>query len=176
MVRPPAGEPDRPGAGTCRTWGRPRPMTSRNTLAAVPPTAGADGEDAPSDRARAEERARRAVGSVADALKERLDPRTVAARVDPIGFVPALAGAAKAVVTHPGTASKVGLGWGLDASRAGVVSALRAFGATTGGPAAPPERDPRYKDPVWEENAWYWLCRQEYTLFANRLRELAAGL
>jgi polyhydroxyalkanoate synthase len=151
-------------------------MTSRNTLAAVPPTAGAAGEDAPSDRARAEERARRAVGSVADAVKERLDPRTVAARVDPIGFVPALAGAAKAVVTHPGTAAKVGLGWGLDASRAGAVSALRAFGATTEGPAAVAERDPRYKDPVWEENAWYWLCRQEYTLFANRLRELAAGL
>lgn len=151
-------------------------MTSRKTLAAVPPAAGAPGADAPSDRARAEERARRVVGSVADAVKERLDPRTVAARLDPIGFVPALAGAARALATHPGTAAKVGLGWGLDASRAGAVGALRAVGATTAGPAVLPERDPRYKDPVWEENAWYWLCRQEYALLAARLRELAGGL
>jgi polyhydroxyalkanoate synthase len=125
---------------------------------------------------RAEDRARQVVGSVADTVKERLDPRTVAARLDPIGFVPALADAAKAVATHPRTAAKVGVGWGLDASRAGAVSALRAFGAMTEGPANLPERDPRYSDPVWEENAWYWLCRQEYAVFAARLRELARGL
>jgi polyhydroxyalkanoate synthase len=151
-------------------------MTSRNSLAAVPPAAGATGSGDASDRARAEDRARRVVGSVADVVKERLDPRTVAARLDPIGFVPALAGAAKAAATHPRATAKVGLGWGVDAARAGAVGALRALGATTAGPAVLPERDPRYKDPVWEENAWYWLCRQEYSLLAARLRELTGSL
>jgi polyhydroxyalkanoate synthase subunit PhaC len=118
-----------------------------------------------------QEQARRVVGTV----REALDPRTVAAKLDPVGFAPALAGVARSVLTRPVAAARTGLGWGVDAGRAGVVSALRAVGSTADGPAVL-ESDPRYKDPVWEENAWYWLCRQQHGLLAGRLRELTAGL
>jgi polyhydroxyalkanoate synthase len=71
---------------------------------------------------------------------------------------------------------RAGLGWGVDAGRAGLVSALRAVGGTTDGPATLPEKDPRFADPVWEENAWYWLCRQEHALLAERLGEFSRTL
>ncbi|MCF7548714.1 alpha/beta hydrolase [Pseudonocardia sp. WMMC193] len=113
---------------------------------------------------------------VVETVREALDPRTVAAKLDPVGFAPALAGAARSVLTRPVAAARTGLGWGVDAGRAGVVSALRAVGSTASGPAVLAERDPRYADPVWEENAWYWLCRQQHGLLADRLRELTAGM
>jgi polyhydroxyalkanoate synthase len=109
-------------------------------------------------------------------VKEALSPTGFVARVDPVGFGPAVAGAARALVTHPRATARTGLGWGLDAGRAGVVSALRAVGGTATGPAVVADRDPRYQDPVWEENAWYWLCRQEHALFADRIVELAGNL
>jgi len=125
-----------------------------------------------SDTGATEERARRIV----DTVRETFDPKTLAAKVDPIGFAPALASAARSAVAHPGAVARAGLGWGLDAGRAGLVSALRAVGGTASGPAVLAERDPRFKDPVWEENAWYWLCRQQHALLTDRLGELSETL
>ncbi|GAA1834904.1 class I poly(R)-hydroxyalkanoic acid synthase [Pseudonocardia ailaonensis] len=113
---------------------------------------------------------------VVNAVRDRLDPRSVAARVDPVGFGSALAGAVRSAVSHPRTSARIGLGWGLDTVRASGVSAVRAVGGTAKGPAVLPESDRAYADPVWEENAWYWLCRQQSALFCARLRELAGAV
>ncbi|GAA4550048.1 PHA/PHB synthase family protein [Pseudonocardia xishanensis] len=124
------------------------------------------------DTGSTEDRARRIVGGV----REALDAKALVAKVDPIGFGPALAGAVRSAAAHPGAVARTGLGWGLDAGRAGLVSALRAVGSTSGGPAVLPEKDPRFADPVWEENAWYWFCRQQHALLADRLSTLSRTL
>lgn len=117
---------------------------------------------------------RQAAGLVRD-LRELADPEGLAAKVDPVGFGGALGEAAKSLATSPGAVLRAGLGFGLDSARAVAAAASRAVGGTTTGPASLPERDKRYADPAWEDNAWYYLARQEHALLADRLTELSAA-
>ncbi|RZT85353.1 polyhydroxyalkanoate synthase [Pseudonocardia sediminis] len=127
------------------------------------------------DPAQATETLRRQALSLVADLRELASPAGVGAKVDPVGFGDALGEAARALVSSPGSVLRSGLGLGVDSARAVLAAASRAVGGTTAGPASLPENDKRYADPAWESNAWYYLCRQEHRLVADRLEELSAA-
>jgi len=119
---------------------------------------------------------RTATGRAAQALataRELLDPAGFAAAVDPIGFAGALAEAGRALAARPLPAVRGVLGLAAGSGRAAVTAALRGLGRHDAGPAALPVKDRRYADPAWEGNAYYYLLRQQHTLFAEHLRAVA---
>ncbi|WP_083275763.1 PHA/PHB synthase family protein [Pseudonocardia sp. HH130630-07] len=117
---------------------------------------------------------RQAAGLVRD-LRELADPEGLKAKVDPVGFGGALGEAARSLAGRPGAVLRAGFGLGVDSARAVAAAATRAVGGTTTGPAALPAQDKRYGDPAWENNAWYYLARQQHALLADRFTELAAA-
>lgn len=105
-----------------------------------------------------------------------LDPEATAARVDPMAFGDALGEAARSLAASPLAAARATLEFGATSGRAILAAALRQAGATTEGPAELPANDRRYSDPAWEQNAWYYLCRQQHALFTDWLRTLSGEL
>ncbi|NMH93713.1 alpha/beta fold hydrolase [Pseudonocardia bannensis] len=98
------------------------------------------------------------------------------ARVDPVGLGGALGEAARALAASPFEAVRATAEFGAQTRRAALAALQRGLGATAEGPAELPVKDRRYTDPAWEQNAWYYLCRQEHTLFADYLHAVAEDL
>ena len=93
-------------------------------------------------------------------------------QLDPAAFGAALGRFAGALASSP-----VGTAAALTRFAAGTVQAssaamLRAMGQPVSGPVADPPRDKRFSDPTWEENAWYYLLRQQHLLLERLVREL----
>lgn len=116
---------------------------------------------------------RRTASDMANNLRELLDPQSLAAAADPVGFAGALTEAARVVVTHPVPAARSTVDLATGSGRAALAAVLRGLGGRQTGPAPLPEKDRRYADPAWEGNAWYFLLRQEHALFAHCLRAVA---
>jgi polyhydroxyalkanoate synthase len=116
---------------------------------------------------------RQTASDMANNLRELLDPQSLAAAADPVGFAGALTEAARVVVTHPVPAARSTVDLATGSGRAALAAVLRGLGGRQTGPAPLPEKDRRYADPAWEGNAWYFLLRQEHALFAHCLRAVA---
>ncbi|MDT7710728.1 MAG: poly[(R)-3-hydroxyalkanoate] polymerase subunit PhaC [Pseudonocardiales bacterium] len=109
-------------------------------------------------------------------LRDLLDPKGLAAAVDPVGFGGALAEAGKALARRPLPVARGVLGLATGSGRATVTALRRGLGSHDAGPAALPDKDRRYADPSWEGNAYYFLLRQQHALFAEQLRRVAGEL
>ncbi|WP_308259415.1 PHA/PHB synthase family protein [Pseudonocardia sp. H11422] len=119
---------------------------------------------------------RQAAEELVTNLRDLLDPRTTLTRVDPVGLGGALGEAARALAASPLDAVRATADFGGQSGRAALAALQRGLGATADGPAELPAKDRRYADPAWEQNAWYYLCRQEHALFADYLGAIAADL
>jgi len=102
-------------------------------------------------------------------LGDVVSPSWLVARVDPMNFAGALAETAVAVAAHPGTAVTA------TAQLAG--AALRAAADAVPGTRVPGTRAPgarsadrRHRNPAWEDNPWYALCRREHEVLAGWAR------
>nr|WP_239028244.1 alpha/beta fold hydrolase [Pseudonocardia acidicola] len=119
---------------------------------------------------------RRTAADMVTSLRDLLDPREAAAQVDPVGLAGAGLEALRALASSPAAAVRATIAFGGDTGRAALAALLRGAGATSEGPAELTPEDRRYADPAWEQNAWYYLCRQEHALFADHLRAVSGEL
>ena len=99
-------------------------------------------------------------------------------RVDPVGFGRALAFETAGLVRHPLSTGRAIARWANGALVAAGVSAVRAAGATPPGPMPVPEKDRRFVDKTWSENAFFFWLLQNHLLREQLAKELleAAGL
>lgn len=96
------------------------------------------------------------------------------ARIDPVGFGPALVRAVGSLVSRPLPVARAGLDLWSGSGQALWASWLRMAGLEVEGPARPPPGDRRHGDRAYTDNAWFYLCRQQHLLVAGYLRALLA--
>ncbi|MQA14380.1 MAG: alpha/beta fold hydrolase [Pseudonocardiaceae bacterium] len=97
------------------------------------------------------------------------------ARVDPAGFGEALGRLAISAAGNPLPAVQATMSYGAGNTRAAMAALLRGAGADVDGPAELPAKDPRYTDPAWTQNPFFYLCRQQHMLLESYLAELVDG-
>lgn len=114
---------------------------------------------------------RREAAESAFALRSLLGIDAVMAEVDPAGLGHALGKLAVAVAAKPAEASRAALEYGMRSAHAALSSALRAMGIDAQGPIEPTV-DPRFSDPAWSANSWFYFVRQQYGLLERFLRDL----
>ena len=93
-------------------------------------------------------------------------------RVDPVGFGRALGAEATGLVRHPLSTARALAHWSNGALVAAAVSAARAVGATPAGPMPVPEKDRRFGDRTWSENALFFWLLQQHLLREQLAKEL----
>jgi polyhydroxyalkanoate synthase len=94
---------------------------------------------------------------------------------DPMAFGAALTELGKRLATEPTVLAGSMLKFGFGLAGIGAVVACRALGASTRGPIADDEPDPRFADPAWETNPGFYGLRQLYLLWARTMKELAVA-
>ena len=119
-------------------------------------------------------RVQEAAADLVSSIRELLTADDLLLRLDPVGFGTALRRAAASLAARPLPVARATVDFYGAAGQAVVVSALRAVGVSTEGPAELPDSDRRHADPAYTSNAWFYLCRQQHTLFAAYLRALAS--
>jgi polyhydroxyalkanoate synthase len=113
----------------------------------------------------------------AAAAAEALGPEAgfLVRAIDPVGLGEALARAAFGLARNPMGVAEAASGYVAGLIAATAAAGARAFGADVPGPATGPAKDRRFGDRTWEENAAYWLLRQQYLLFSELMDELVAA-
>jgi polyhydroxyalkanoate synthase len=109
---------------------------------------------------------------VAD-LRELMDTDAVTAQVDPVGVSGALRRAVASLAGQPLGVTQTATSFSARSAQAALTTLLRAVGLDVTGPADLATRDRRYADPAYTSNAWFYLARQQHTLFSDCVRELA---
>jgi poly[(R)-3-hydroxyalkanoate] polymerase subunit PhaC len=93
-------------------------------------------------------------------------------RVDAVGFGRALATEAAGLLRHPLSTAGAVARWANGAMVAAGVTTARAVGATPEGPMPMPEKDRRFGDRTWSENAFFFWLLQHHLLREQLAREL----
>jgi polyhydroxyalkanoate synthase len=111
---------------------------------------------------------------VIDEVAEALEPEWhLLVDPDPANLLRALGDALASDLARPFSVAALTGRWAADLARASLAGAARAAGARVDGPhagpggpsrgaAVPAKPDPRFADPAWEENAWFYTLRQAY--------------
>jgi len=93
-------------------------------------------------------------------------------QLDPAAFGTALVRTAGRLAISPIGTAGAATRYAARMVQASTAAMLRAMGQTVDGPVADPPRDKRFSDPAWEENAWYYLLRQQHMLLERLVSEL----
>ena len=115
--------------------------------------------------------ARPAAGKDLASTLEALLPPTVLARRDPALWGRTVIRLAQGLVTHPASVMRVASAFAGNSTRITLAAAGRMAGGEIEGPM-PVERDLRFKDTTWTENAFYFGLRQEYLALVKTLDDL----
>ena len=102
---------------------------------------------------------------------EALLPPTVLAKRDPALWGRTVVRLAQGLVTHPANVTRVVAAFAGDSTRITLTAAGRMAGGEVEGPM-PVEKDLRFKDTTWTENAFYFGLRQEYLALVRMLDDL----
>ncbi|MDP9395849.1 MAG: poly-beta-hydroxybutyrate polymerase, partial [Actinomycetota bacterium] len=106
-----------------------------------------------------------------DAATRSLPGADLLGQFDPASFGAAIGRLGQRLATSPtGTASALTRYVG-GLMHATTVGALRALGQDVEGPVSP-GKDKRFADPTWEQNAWYYVLRQQHLLLERFVAEL----
>ena len=105
---------------------------------------------------------------------ESLLPADLLARADPALFGRTAVQLAQGWVTHPGEVTRAVASFAAVSARVGSAALARTLGAAAEGPLPTP-KDPRFKDPTWEENPAFWALRQEYLALVDLMQDLAGA-
>lgn len=96
------------------------------------------------------------------------------ARIDPAGLGDGLTELGRAIGREPGLLVRVATEAAGDSVRLTLVSALRAAGMELADEIEFDRDDPRFADPAWLHNPWYFHWAQQHSAFVRHLRELVA--
>jgi polyhydroxyalkanoate synthase subunit PhaC len=113
------------------------------------------------------------VADLAASLRALLGIDSATAELDPAGLGLALSAFAVSVAGDPGAFSRSAMEYGMRSAQAVVAATLRGMGLHQDGPPEPGE-DPRFSDPAWTGNPFFYLVRQQYVLFEGFLLSLLA--
>ena len=105
---------------------------------------------------------------------ERMIMPDLLGRVDPIALLPALARTGWSLATRPDKVLATALQTATTLQKAGAAAVVRAAGGTSSYQPKR-QRDKRFADPAWSENAGYWLLREVYQTWADSLTSLVAA-
>lgn len=92
-------------------------------------------------------------------------------RLDPLSFSRSLGQVALGLSRDPGAALAAAGRYAAGSLQANVAAAGKAFGHNLPG-AVEADRDARFADPAWKENAAFYWLQQQYLVFARLLKEL----
>jgi polyhydroxyalkanoate synthase subunit PhaC len=134
-----------------------------------------DENERPIDSSSWEEVDRRVRGRIAQVLTkvESHYAETPLGRLDALSAVPAFRRTASALASEPALVLRVGANYATGMLRALFAAGARSVGAHIDGPVKE-DKDKRFADASWTDNAGFWLLRQEYLLWEQALQSLVA--
>lgn len=98
--------------------------------------------------------------------------QAVQAKVDPLGWLPATVKVAARAASRPGAVVAATARLALGAAQTPVATAGRALRLPVSPAVEPSENDPRFRDPAWEQNPYYFAVRQCHALANRYLNDL----
>jgi polyhydroxyalkanoate synthase len=121
-----------------------------------------------------DEAVRAQLGALLRTGTERIGKPDLLGRLDPISLLPALARTGWSLATRPDKLLASATQTAATLRQAGAAAVVRSIGGT---PSYQPkrQRDKRFADPAWTENAGYWLTREIYQTWADSLLSLVAA-
>ena len=92
-------------------------------------------------------------------------------RLDSASLMPAMMRTALSLAAQPAVLMSAGAHYATDLMRAWTAATARAWGLDRPGPIEP-DRDKRFGDPAWTDNAAFWFLRQQYLLWDRMMTSL----
>ncbi|WP_163508100.1 PHA/PHB synthase family protein [Fodinicola acaciae] len=96
----------------------------------------------------------------------------LSSRIDPAGLREGLAELARALGRDPGLFNRIATETAADSVRLTLIAALRGAGLEIDDEIEFDRTDPRFTDPAWLHNAWYFHWAQQHAAFVRHLRQL----
>lgn len=103
---------------------------------------------------------------------DALSSNDLSNRIDPAGLRDGLAELARALGRDPGVITRIGTEALGDSFRLTLIAVLRGAGLEVTDETEFDRADPRFADPAWSFNAWYFHWAQQHAAFVRHLRQL----
>jgi polyhydroxyalkanoate synthase subunit PhaC len=117
---------------------------------------------------------REEAADVVSSIRSLLGIESTMAELDPAGLGLALGRLAMSVAGNPAALSRSALEYGMRSAQAAMTAALRSIGLDHEGPVETGQ-DPRFSDPAWTTNPFFYLVRQQHALLEGFLQNLLEG-
>ncbi|MGH3721476.1 MAG: PHA/PHB synthase family protein [Pseudonocardiaceae bacterium] len=116
---------------------------------------------------------RQDAADIVSSIRSLLGTESATAELDPAGLGQALGRFAMSVAGNPAGFSRSAMEYGMRSAQAAMTAMLRGMGLDQHGPAEPAD-DPRFADPAWTNNPFFYLVRRQHMLLAGFLQDLLA--
>jgi len=110
---------------------------------------------------------------LAASIRALLGLDSATAELDPAGLGQALTAFAVSLAGNPAAFSRSAMEYGMRSAQAVVTATLRGMGWHQEGHPEP-DKDPRFADPAWRSNPFFYLVRQQHVLLESFLLSLLA--